>query len=316
MLRRRPAHAPRAHVRAQPGPGARRAQEVGEVRDDRVDDRVARASDVSSLFVGVPKSNPTPARSHHRLGVRLTIASPEPHFAVKTPPSVVPSRRGQAPPDVDSRVSPPLGLRHRGFGQVSRQGWLPRGRRQDAMDVRGHVERRRHDEIRRHPPSHANMRQLQTQTRPRRGCHRPHAGKLPPSSSSSSVPDDVFLAPMPDPAAAALAAARDGAGPPGSVVVERFGVKRSLAWELATRRVREAERAKASEKLRAAHAADVARDVVLEVELHPGRRARGSPTGVPRAVHPRRDGGRGWNSETHGAPRGDLRSDGRDARLG
>ena len=102
----------------------------------------------------------------------------------------------------------------------------------------------------------------------------PHVGKLPPSSSSSSVPDDVFLAPMPDPAAAALAAARDGAGPPGSVVVERFGVKRSLAWELATRRVREAERAKASEKLRAAHAADVARDVVLEVELHPGRRVR------------------------------------------
>lgn len=94
------------------------------------------------------------------------------------------------------------------------------------------------------------------------------------STSSSSTSDGVFLAPMPDAAAAALAAARDGAGPPGSVLVERFGLKRSLAWELATRRVREAERAKASEKLRAAHAADVVRDVVLEVELHPGRRVR------------------------------------------
>ena len=94
------------------------------------------------------------------------------------------------------------------------------------------------------------------------------------STSSSSTSDGVFLAPMPDAAAAALAAARDGAGPPGSVVVERFGLKRSLAWELASRRVREAERAKASEKLRAAHAAAVVRDVVLEVELHPGRRVR------------------------------------------
>jgi hypothetical protein len=41
-----------------------------------------------------------------------------------------------------------------------------------------------------------------------------------------------------------MAAARSGAGPPGSVDVERFGLKRSLAWELATRRVREVEREK------------------------------------------------------------------------
>ena len=50
----------------------------------------------------------------------------------------------------------------------------------------------------------------------------------------------VHLAPMPDAGLAAMNAARNGAGPPGSVEVERFGLKRSLAWELATRRVREA----------------------------------------------------------------------------
>jgi len=61
------------------------------------------------------------------------------------------------------------------------------------------------------------------------------------------------LQPMPDAKRAALDAARTGAGPPGSVVVERYGIKRSLAWELAGRRIRETERAKAKKLVLASH---------------------------------------------------------------
>ena len=92
---------------------------------------------------------------------------------------------------------------------------------------------------------------------------------------------------MPDAASAAMSAARNGAGPPGSVEVERFGVKRSLAWELATRRVRDIEREKAKKKLVKAHAAVDAKDVVLEVEQHPGRKVRAVrlPAYIARFTH-------------------------------
>ena len=95
------------------------------------------------------------------------------------------------------------------------------------------------------------------------------------------------MVPMPDPADAALRAARSGAGPPGSVEVERYGMKRSLAWELASRRIRETERAKAKRRLLESHKATYAKDVVLDVELHPGRRVRAArlPCYIARFTH-------------------------------
>ena len=97
----------------------------------------------------------------------------------------------------------------------------------------------------------------------------------------------VTMVPMPDPADAALRAARSGAGPPGSVEVERYGMKRSLAWELASRRIRETERAKAKRRLLESHKATYAKDVVLDVELHPGRRVRAArlPCYIARFTH-------------------------------
>ena len=147
VLRRRPASAPRAHVRAQPGPGARRAQEVGEVRDEHVDDRVARASDVSSPSSGCPNppnpAVPPPPRrsSDHRVP---ELAS----FPLRSQKPLRPRslRDGdKSPPHAHPRVPPPLGLRHRGFGQVSRQGWLPgaAARRNGCPWTRGKTAARR-----------------------------------------------------------------------------------------------------------------------------------------------------------------------------
>ena len=121
----------------------------------------------------------------------------------------------------------------------------------------------------------------------------PHVGRLPTGSttraesdaetqssetsaetSSSSPPAGGSLTTLrsfADADAAALRAVRLGASavaPP----LERFGMKRSLAWELASRRVRVAERRKAASALRAAHGCDATKDVVLEVELTPGSR--------------------------------------------
>ena len=108
-----------------------------------------------------------------------------------------------------------------------------------------------------------------------------HVGRLPTTGAvgqnqnqNSSTDAGVTMVPMPDPTDAALRAARSGAGPPGSVEVERHGMKRSLAWELASRRIRETERAKARRKLLESHKASYAKDVVLDVELLPGRRVR------------------------------------------
>ena len=109
-----------------------------------------------------------------------------------------------------------------------------------------------------------------------------HVGRLPATGAvgqsqnqnQNQNQNDVTMVPMPNPADAALRAARSGAGPPGSVEVERYGMKRSLAWELASRRIRETERAKARRKLLESHKAKYAKDVVLDVELHPGRRVR------------------------------------------
>jgi hypothetical protein len=107
----------------------------------------------------------------------------------------------------------------------------------------------------------------------------PHVGKLPWLDGTNDDQNDqnnqnssINLVPMPDPTAAALDASRAGAGPPGSVEIERYGMKRSLAWELASRRIRETERSKARRMLLESHQAKYAKDVVLEVELHPGRR--------------------------------------------
>ena len=110
----------------------------------------------------------------------------------------------------------------------------------------------------------------------------PHVGKLPwldgtnddQNNQIQNQNSSINLVPMPDPTAAALDASRAGAGPPGSVEVERYGMKRSLAWELASRRIRETERSKARQTLLESHQAKYAKDVVLEVELHPGRRVR------------------------------------------
>ena len=110
----------------------------------------------------------------------------------------------------------------------------------------------------------------------------PHVGKLPwldgtnddQNNQNQNQNSSINLVPMPDPTAAALDASRAGAGPPGSVEVERYGMKRSLAWELASRRIRETERSKARRTLLESHQATYAKDVVLEVELHPGRRVR------------------------------------------
>jgi len=72
----------------------------------------------------------------------------------------------------------------------------------------------------------------------------------------------------------------------GSVEPERFGLKRSLAWELAMRRVRETEREKARQLLMKAHGADDAKDIVLEVELLERRvRAVRLPAYIARFTH-------------------------------
>lgn len=120
-------------------------------------------------------------------------------------------------------------------------------------------------------------------------CAGPHVGSLPqskPSAGGEGAGGAVNLASMPDVRAAALEASRDGAGPPGSVLVERFGIKRSLAWELTTRAVREIEREKARRALMQAHGAAAAKDVVLDIEYH-GRKVRAVrlPAYIARFTH-------------------------------
>lgn len=99
----------------------------------------------------------------------------------------------------------------------------------------------------------------------------PHVGRLPTGSTTRAESDAETQSSETSSDAAALRAVRLGASavaPP----LERFGMKRSLAWELASRRVRVAERRKAASALRAAHGCDATKDVVLEVELTPGSR--------------------------------------------
>ena len=111
-----------------------------------------------------------------------------------------------------------------------------------------------------------------------------HVGALPrrgPRSPSTATRDEkeketetVTLRPMPSVRDAVLEAARHGAGAPNAVEAERFGMKRSLAWELCFRRIRECEREKAKIALKEAHGADAVKDIALDIDLSPGRRVR------------------------------------------
>ena len=85
---------------------------------------------------------------------------------------------------------------------------------------------------------------------------------------------EVTLRPMPSVRDAVLEAARHGAGAPNTIEAERFGMKRSLAWELCFRRIREREREKAKAALLEAHGADAVKDITLDIDLSPGRVVR------------------------------------------
>lgn len=85
---------------------------------------------------------------------------------------------------------------------------------------------------------------------------------------------EVTLRPMPSVRDAVLEAARHGAGAPNTIEAERFGMKRSLAWELCFRRIREREREKAKAALLEAHGADAVKDIALDIDLSPGRVVR------------------------------------------
>ena len=104
-----------------------------------------------------------------------------------------------------------------------------------------------------------------------------HVGAFPARGlRAASVPSgtDATLRSMPCIRDAVLEAAAHGAGAPRAIEAERFGMKRSLAWELCFRRIRECEREKARAALKLAHGADAVKDVALEIELSPGRKVR------------------------------------------
>ena len=103
---------------------------------------------------------------------------------------------------------------------------------------------------------------------------------------------EVTLRPMPSVRDAVLEAARHGAGAPNTIEAERFGMKRSLAWELCFRRIREREREKAKAALLEAHGADAVKDIALDIDLSPGRvvRAVRLPRLSPRSRTARRAG--------------------------
>lgn len=112
--------------------------------------------------------------------------------------------------------------------------------------------------------------------------HGKHVGSLPGRNKNANEELDdtrassskINLISMPDRVQASLDASKFGAGPPGQIHVERFSMKRSLAWELAFRRVRESEREKATELLKRNHKADAVRDVALDITLSPKRHVK------------------------------------------
>ena len=110
--------------------------------------------------------------------------------------------------------------------------------------------------------------------------HGKHVGRFPDAKTNGmndaerNENENNFLKPMSDKLRAVLDASKAGVGPPDAITVERFGMKRSLAWELAFRRVRDNERKKAKTILKEKHKADAVKDIGLDIVLSPGRRVR------------------------------------------
>ena len=119
--------------------------------------------------------------------------------------------------------------------------------------------------------AHVGALPFSAQKKKENGGRRAIRRGAPATTETLSV---VTLRPMPSVRDAVLEAARHGAGAPNTIEAERFGMKRSLAWELCFRRIREREREKAKAALLEAHGADAVKDIALDIDLSPGRVVR------------------------------------------